>query len=105
MRFYLIHFRTYEEEYNHSVIPKRKYIVEKSRNSATDKKHYLNNEGGLLVMENEIQKYWKLGGGPDVIKFVGEMDDALFKPTLSEPDFVDDQIKSKKNGENVGYQG
>lgn len=95
-----MYFKVYDEEYN----PKRK-LVKKVMKQEADLKEYVNSDGGLLVLEEELKRYWDWGGGIDKVVSVGEMNDKYFQPTLSEPDFVDNQIKSKKNGDVLGYQG
>ena len=100
MKLFVLYFRTAEKDYN----PERRYVTRRTK-VGPDIKYYLNSDGGYLVMEDEIKKFWELGGGIDRLTYVGELDDNYFKPTLTEPDFVDEQIKSKKNGEIIGYQG
>lgn len=100
MKLYTMHFRTVTKDYN----PDRYSAVKKNR-VGPDAKLTLGSNGTYTAMEDELKKYWDYGDGIDKIVFAGEIDDALFRPTLTDHDFVDEQIKSKKNGEIVGYQG
>jgi hypothetical protein len=100
MKLYNMYFLNVTKDYN----PERLLAVKKNKHGA-DGKLVLNNSGCYTAMEDELKKYWEYGGGVEKIVFAGEIDDALFKPTLTDHDFVDEQIKSKKNGETVGYQG
>lgn len=100
MKLYTMYFRVTDKDFN----PEKRYALKKTK-TGPDLKAYLTNDGGLTVMEDELKKYWDYGGGIDRIIYMGEIDDAYLKPTLTEPEFVDEQIKSKKNGETVGYQG
>lgn len=100
MKLYTMFFRIIDKDFN----PERKYVLKKIKTGA-DLKIYLNIDGGLMVMEDEIKKYWDYGGGIERLIYAGEIDDAYIKPTLTEPEFVEEQIKSKKNGETIGYQG
>jgi len=100
MKLYTIYFRVTDKDYN----PERKYATKKVKHGP-DPKVYLNVDGGLTVLEDEIKKYWEYGGGVERLVFMGELPDERLNPTLAEPDFVDEQIKSKKNGETIGYQG
>jgi hypothetical protein len=99
-RLYRMYFRNVEKEFS----PEKKYTRKKAK-TGTDTKIYLSADESITVLEKEIAQYWDCGDGPLRIEFAGELDDAYLKPILSEPDFVDDQIKSKKNGETIGYQG
>lgn len=100
MKIYAMYFRVIDKEFS----PEKKYAIKKNP-KGQDFKAYLNSDGALSVFEDEIKKYWDYGGGVDQLKYMGEVDDTRLNATLSEPDFVDDQIKSKKNGETIGYQG
>lgn len=95
-----MYFRVTDKDYT----PERKYALKKTK-QGPDQKLYLTSDGAYTALESEVAKYWDYGGGIDKIVYAGEIDDALFKPTLTDHDFVDEQIKSKKNGETVGYQG
>jgi hypothetical protein len=100
MKLYTMYFRVTDKEYS----PEKKFALKKVKHGA-DLKAYLNADGGFMVMETEVAKYWDYGGGIEKIVYTGDISDDLFKPTLTDHDFVDEQIKSKKNGETVGYQG
>jgi len=101
-KLYRLYFRSTEKDFS----PDRRYAKKKMKGSTPDLKLYLSFfDGSVTVLENEIQKYWDYGDGIERLEFAGEMDDSYLKPTLAEPDFVDDQIKSRKNGETIGYQG
>ncbi len=100
MKLYTIYFRAPEKEYN----PERRVAIKKIPRGA-DLKLHLNAEGGYTVIETDIKKYWDFAGGIEKLLFIGDLDDALLKPYLAEPDFVDNQIRSKKNGDILGYQG
>lgn len=98
MRIYTIFFHRYEKDYN----PERSYVYKKGKKD----KFFTDKERGLLVTEADLTSYLDFAeDGIDKIVFVGELDDKLFAPLLAEPDFVDNQIRSKKNGEILGYQG
>lgn len=100
MKLYTMYFRVIDKDYS----PERKFALKKIK-QGPDQKLYLNAEGGVTVLETEVAKYWDFGSGIEKIVYSGEISDDLFKPTLTDHDFVDEQIKSKKNGETVGYQG
>lgn len=99
-KLYRMYFKTLDKDYN----PDRRYAKKKTK-TGSDLKLYVCADGSITVLEEEIRKYWDYGDGIERIEYAGEMDDSYFKPVLAEADFVDDQIKSKKNGETVGYQG
>jgi hypothetical protein len=99
-RLYRMYFRTVDKEYS----PERK-LVKKKVKSGPDPKIYLSSDESITVLEKEIAQYWDYGDGVLRLDYAGELDDSYLKPVLAEPDFVDEQIKSKKNGETVGYQG
>ncbi len=103
MKLYTMHFRVTAKDYQPSG-PDNIVAVKKNK-TGPDAKLKLNSDGTYTAMEDELKKYWDYGGGIDKVVFAGEIDDALFKPTLTDHDFVDEQVKSKKNGETVGYQG
>lgn len=100
-RLYRLYFRTTEKEYQ----PSERKVAKKKVKSGPDPKVILSVDESLTVLEKEIAHYWEYGDGVVRLEYAGELDDSYLKPTLAEPDFVDDQIKSKKNGETVGYQG
>jgi hypothetical protein len=100
-KLYRMHFFKVETEYQPI---ERKYVKKKNKTSP-DLKLYVGADGTTTLLEQEISKYWEFGEGVKLCEFAGEMDDSYLKPVLSEPDFVDGQIRSKKNGEIVGYQG
>jgi len=100
MKLYTMHFRTVTKEYNPDGI-----VAIKKNKIGQDGRLVLNASGTYTAMEDELKKYWDYGGGIEKIVFAGEIDDAHFKPSLTDHDFVDEQIKSKKNGETVGFQG
>ena len=100
MKLYTMYFRVIDKEYS----PEKKFAIKKIKHGS-DLKIYLTPEGGYTVIEAEVAKYWDYGGGIERVVYAGELNDELFKPTLTDHDFVDEQIKSKKNGETVGYQG
>ena len=54
---------------------------------------------------SDLEKYSVYGGGIKTVELIGSIPDALFSPTISEPDFVNNQIISKKNGYMIGNQG
>lgn len=99
-RLYRMYFRTVDKEYQ----PERK-VAKKKVKSGPDPKVTLSADESITVLEKEIPTYWDYGDGVLRLEYAGELDDSYLKPTLAEPDFVEDQIKSKKNGETVGYQG
>lgn len=100
MKLYSMYFRTPVKEYN----PDRLVAIKRIPRGV-DPRVNLSAEGYLTVMEPDIKKYWEYGGGVEKLIYVGDVDDALLNPVLAEPDFVDEQIKSKKNGALIGYQG
>lgn len=102
MKFYTLYFRSVDKEH-HPI--ERYYAKRPATKIGTEQKIYLNPDCGLLVSEKDIKNYWDVGGGVVKLMLTAELDDALFAPTLSEPDFVDEQIKSRKNGDVLGYQG
>lgn len=99
-KLYRVYFRTVDREYN----PDKK-IAKKRTKVGPDLKVTLSEDGSLTVLEEEIKKYWEYGDGISKLEWAGELDDSYLKPILAEPDFVDNAIKSKKNGEILGYQG
>jgi len=101
-KLFRLYFRSIDKEF--SSTPER-YYAKKVNKLKADDKLYLSADNSHTVLESEIKKYWDFGGGVAKVEFVGEMSDEYFTPSLSEAEFVDEQIKSKKNGEIVGYQG
>lgn len=99
-KLFRIYFRSVEKEYN----PERKYVKKKGK-IGSDYKHFVSDDGSITVLEDEIKKYWEYGDGVSKLEFAGELDDNYLKPVISETEFVDEQIRSKKNGEIIGYQG
>lgn len=101
-KLYRLYFRTTEKDFT----PDRRFAKKKVKGPQPDLKLYVNLvDGSATVLEDDIKKYWEYGDGIERLEFAGELDDSYLKPILSEPYFVDEQIKSKKNGETVGYQG
>lgn len=100
MKLYTLQFRVVDKRYS----PERLYAIKVNKTSS-NQEVLLTPDGLLTVLEKDIAKYWEYGGGVAKVTYAGEMDDELFKPTMSEQDFVDEQIKSKKTGQVIGYQG
>lgn len=98
MKLYTIQFRVIEKKYN----PERVVAIKKIKGNELE---IIIPPGGLTVLESELKKYWDYGGGPQTISFAGEIDDSYFHPVLSESEFIENEIKSKKSGEVIGYQG
>lgn len=96
-------FRKVQEEYSHVGANAGKKYIEKVNPRGPNEKHYIGQDGTMTVLEKDIKTWWDWG--VVTCTYAGEMDDSLFKPVLAEPDFVDEQIRSKKNGDLVGYQG
>lgn len=69
----------------------------------------------VILLETQLSKYWEYGAddytpssfisGYESMKYMGEMDDKMFSPVMSEAEFINNKIKSKKSGEVVGFQG
>jgi len=106
MKLYHVFFRTYTRE---GYQMDDKFVVVKKKGSLEWKKPVEKDPRGgfrgVLATENDIKNLWEFGNGIDRLEFLGELDDSLFNPVLSESDFVADQIRSKKNNECIGYQG
>lgn len=100
MNLYRVTFRSTEKDYT----PERKY-AKKVVKGGPDLKLYLNLDGHIVLMEDELKKYWDYGGGVDELKWVGIIDEERLRPTLLEPDFIDEKIRSNKNKEILGFQG
>lgn len=96
MKIFRLYFRTPKKRYNDG---DRIYIEHMG------KEIFLMPEGYLTVVENDVRLLWNAGGGIIKLEFLGEMPDSLFNPVLSEPDFIDEKIRSKKGGEVIGFQG
>lgn len=102
-KIYRMSFANVDKEYSSG--KNTNYIKLRMPSGTPDKKQLVAVDGTLTVLEHEIRTYWEFGDGCIKCELVGEMDNNYFRPTLFEPDFVDNQIKSKKNGEIIGYQG
>lgn len=104
MNIYKITFVNVEEVgYNAD----KKFFVS-SKRSKEDKLYLPPDTKALFIPikePSELASYWQYGGGVDSCIRVGEMNDSFFSPVLSEADFVETEIKSRKNGTLLGRQG
>lgn len=100
-KLYRMFFRTVEKEYN----PERRFAKKKTKTGPDLKVILSPTDGSITILEDEIKKYWDYGDGVERLEYAGEINDDLLKPSIMEPDFVDEQIKSRKSGELIGYQG
>lgn len=72
-------------------------------------KIYISNEFKALFVPatdvSDLGKYQVYGRGIEGISRVAELADGYFSPVIPEADFVENEIRSKKNGTILGHQG